>query len=170
MVGYSRDSTLYRIDRGTKIGVDPDGRPNDFTILAIASLSPGWVSRGVSPAATLGVFTNTSGGLTFQAATTDWPTCVPTDRTVECITRNVLNRLQLRSARLVGPVPQEEDMGIAPLTEGKISAIYVDLGRLTEQGDAADDLAFDWRAVGCDVVGKADGPVLWIRPQRTNLS
>jgi hypothetical protein len=164
VVGYECDSTLYRLDRGARIGVDPDGRPNNFTILAAASLSPGWVSGRVSPLATMGIFTNTSGGLTFQAATTDWPICVPIDDTVERITRNVLDRLQLRSARLVGPVPQEEDMGMAPVTEGKVSAVYVDLGRLVEE-QGTDELAFDWDVVGCDVVGKAAGPVLWIRPR-----
>ena len=55
-------------------------------------------------------------------------------------------------------------MGIAPVTEGKISAVYLDLGRLVEH-ERADDLAFDWDVVGCDVVGKPDGPVLWIRPR-----
>lgn len=163
VVGYEVDSTLYRIDRGVKIGVDPSWRANGFAILASASLSPGWVARGIAPHATLGMFTNPSGGLTFQAATTDWPICVATDQAVEQITRNVLDRLQLRSARLVGPVPRSEDMGIAPVTEGEVSAIYVDLGRLAGHG-AGRDLAFSWEAAGCDILAGDGTPVLWIRP------
>lgn len=162
VVGYECDSTLFRTERGIKIAVFPDGRANDFAILASASLSPGWVSRGNSHA-TLGLFTNVSGGLTFSASTTDWPICVPTDAVVEQITRNVLDRLGLPSARLVGPISQAEDMGFAPVAEGEVSAIYADVGRLAH--NYGGDLTFGWTASGCDIVGADDGPVLWIRPQ-----
>jgi|SRR5579875_21541 hypothetical protein len=164
VVGYEVDSTLYRMDREAKIGVDPDGRPNGFAILASARLSPGWVTRGRAPHATLGVFTGPSGGLTFQAATTDWPICVSTDTMVEQITRNVLDRLRLPSARLVGPVPRSEDMGIAPAAEGEVSAVYVDLGRLADRG-GGQDLSFSWTAAGCDILCGQGTPALWIRPR-----
>jgi hypothetical protein len=162
VVGYECDSTLFRTERGVKIAVFPDGRANDFAILASASLSPGWVARG-NAQATLGLFTNVSGGLTFSASTTDWPMCVPTDSVVEQITRNVLDRLSLPSARLVGPISQAEDMGFAPATEGEVSAIYADIGRLARDHEA-EELTFDWTASGCDITGDKDGPVIWIRP------
>lgn len=163
VVGYEVDATLFRTDRGTKIAVYADGRANDFAILASADLSPGWVARGGAHA-TLGLFTNASGGMTFSASTTDWPTCVPTDPVVEQITRNVLDRLGLRSTRLVGPLGQAEDMGFAPVTEGELSAVYADVGRLAEQHGTA-DLDFQWTASGCDIAGSDKEPLLWIRPQ-----
>ena len=163
VVGYEVDSTLFRTDRGVKVAVFPDGKANDFAILAAAELSPGWVSRGGAQA-TLGIFTRASGGMTFSASTTDWPICVSIDPVVEQITRNVLDRLGLPAARLVGPVCQAEDMGFSPAAEGELSAVYADVGRLSEQ-HGTDQLEFSWTAAGCDIVGGASSPVLWIRPR-----
>lgn len=162
VVGYECDATLFRTDRGTKVAIFPDGRANDFAILASAELSPGWVTRG-SAQATLGLFTNVSGGVTFSTSTTDWPICVPADPMVEQITRNILDRLGLPSARLVGPVGQAEDMGFTPLGEGELSAVYADIGRLAEQHGTT-DLQFRWTTCGCEIVGSDSDPVLWVRP------
>jgi hypothetical protein len=96
LIGYECDGAEFdRSDLTAGRAVRPtglDGTPEDFTILGVGDTrESGWgVGNG---AATLGLFQRH--GTVFNAATTDWARVMTAghDRTVEQITRNVLDRL-----------------------------------------------------------------------------
>jgi hypothetical protein len=118
LVGYECDGALFTRDsRGVPFPTGEDGTPPDFVILGVGMLSDendgdhhgeGWQfearerqGRG-SRAATMGLYTR--GGIVFTAATTDWTRVLTVNQTVDRITRNVLDRLQSRAVRIVGPL------------------------------------------------------------------
>ena len=168
VLGYEVDGTLYRVENGKKVAVDAGGQAGNFTILGIAVLSEKWVTMGPNPCATMGVMTHSSGGITFQAATTDWPMYVDSDATIGQITRNVIERLSLKSVALVGPVPNDEDAGLPSAVEGETCVVYADLGGLWDCF-GEEGLRFEWSAAGGDVVGISNGPVLRVRPSSEGL-
>lgn len=120
LVGYECDGALFTRDsRGLPFPTGEDGTPSDFVILGVGTLADGdaddpgegWQfeareSQGRGPrAATMGLYTR--GGIVFTAATTDWTRVLTVNQTVDRITRNVLDRLQSRAVRIVGPLSGE---------------------------------------------------------------
>lgn len=89
---------------GIAHGAGAKGTPSSFTILGTARLGEGWSVRSSAPLATMGIYGAPSGGIVFQGATTDWPLTLD-DPNVARVTANVLDRLALPSARLIGPLP-----------------------------------------------------------------
>jgi hypothetical protein len=99
---YETSGVDYTLDNcGNPVPTGADGTPSTYVILALADLSF-WATPGN---AALGIFTHPrSGGMVFNAATTDWARgfeiCVSSGdlfRTVTAkITRNVIDRLLMR--------------------------------------------------------------------------
>jgi hypothetical protein len=118
LVGYECDGALFtRDNQGFLIATGEDGTPSNFVILGIGMLAgpdanagpgEGWhfelrEDQNHGPhAATLGLYTNR--GIVFTAATTDWARVLPLNQHVDRITRNVLNRLNSRAVRIIGPL------------------------------------------------------------------
>ena len=163
LLGYEVDGTAYREQGSTKIAIDSEGRQSGFTILAAGPLSPGWVTRAPKPCATMGFMTSQSGGMTFVGSTTDWPMYVGSDPIVGRITRNVIDQLRVPSVRIVGPVAQAEDAGLAQLVEGRECAVWVDLASLHDRV-GANGLQLQWTVAGAEILGPADTPVLRLKP------
>jgi hypothetical protein len=105
LIGYEVDGAAYRRHNGRIIATGEKGTPRDFLILGIAELGEGWVASEPNAAATMGMHVSPQGGIVFQAATTDWPILVPRNQHVEKITRNIVQRLRLPTARIIGPLP-----------------------------------------------------------------
>lgn len=111
LIGYECDGAAFAYDDdGVAHATGIDGSPSSFIILGLAILDPvnedfhalrmgHWNCPQREPdirsprAATMGVYT--ANGTVFTAATTDWPVIVGrgSDKNVDLITRNVLNRL-----------------------------------------------------------------------------
>jgi hypothetical protein len=139
-----------------------DGTPREFAILGVAELTASWMTPTSNPAATMGMLTSPGGGITFQGATTDWPILAPVDEQVGRITRNVLDRLALRSVRVLGPLPARAGRMLA--TVGETSSFHVDLAPL-----GADDHGCVWQVAGADLVD-SNGPLARVRfPPRPGL-
>src|SRR5205085_4442168 len=134
-----------------------DGTPRDFAILGVAELGERWSSGASHPAATMGVFRSPRGVTVFQGATTDWPIVAPIDDQVGRITRNVLDRLALRSVRVIGPLPARGGRMVAAV--GETASFHVDLAGLSG-GEAEREV--DWSPAGAELV-EAAGPVARVR-------
>jgi len=104
LIGYECDGTPVVWRGGIAHGAGAKGTPSSFTILGTARLGEGWSVRSSAPLATMGIYGAPSGGIVFQGATTDWPLTLD-DPNVARVTANVLDRLALPSARLIGPLP-----------------------------------------------------------------
>jgi hypothetical protein len=139
------------------------GTPRDFTILGIAELGEGWVAGKTNAAATMGLYVSPQGGVVFQGATTDWPILVPRNAHVGAITRNIVDRLRLPSARIIGPLPHRAGRMLA--TVGETVSFHVDTGRF---GDAK-TLRCDWQVVGAETL-ESTGLLLRVRmPDRVGF-
>ncbi len=100
IVGYECDGCEFVWQEGLPVPTGRFGTPDNFTILGTcpARWHPddsvwyeGW-EQGRTGAATMGLYER--GGTVFTAATTDWSHGLAGgDRAVQCITRNVLDRL-----------------------------------------------------------------------------
>lgn len=119
LIGYECDGAAFTCDDDGVAHVSGvDGSPSTFLILGIAVLEPvnddfhvpragHWNCPRREPgitsprAATMGVYT--ANGTVFTAATTDWPVVVGqgSDKNVDRITRNVLNKLMGRPRKSV---------------------------------------------------------------------
>jgi hypothetical protein len=154
LVGYECDGADFARRHGVALPTGVDGTPRDFAILGIAELGERWSSRVSRAAATMGVFTSPRGGTVFQGATTDWPIVAPLDPCVGRITRNVLDRLGLRSARVLGPLPARGGRMLAAV--GETVSFHADAASI------AGELDFAWRAGGGELVDAA-GPVARVR-------
>ncbi len=163
LLGYEVDGTTFRENGDQKIALDSEQRPSAFTILAAGPLSPGWVTHSLKPCATMGFMTSRSGGMSFAGSTTDWPMYVGSDPIVGQITRNVIERFQLASVRIVGPVAQAEDGGLASVVEDQECATWVDVATLDERVGTA-GLEIEWAVAGGEILGRSDAPVLRLRP------
>jgi hypothetical protein len=147
LVGYECDGAHFVRKHGWAQATGRHGTPSTFFILGLAELSSDWQMTLVDrPAATMGTYTSPRGGIVFQAATTDWPMAVGRNSVVAQITMNVLNRLRLPSARLVGPLPPRFGRAVAAV--GEISSFHVDT-----DGLAGSNLHYDWEAAGATVLG-----------------
>lgn len=127
LVGYECDGALFSHDnQGFPIPTGADGTPNNFVILGIGQLADGdafaspdkgWQfelreNQNHGPrAATMGLYTRR--GIVFTAATTDWARLLPINKDVDRITRNVLDRLQSRAVRIIGPLSSIGGDGLA---------------------------------------------------------
>jgi hypothetical protein len=118
LIGYECDGALFSHDsQGFPIPTGADGTPNNFVILGVGQLADG--NAFASPdrkwqfeprenqnhehrAAIMGLYTRR--GIVFTAATTDWARVLLVNKDVDRITHNVLNRLQSRAVRIVGPL------------------------------------------------------------------
>ena len=145
LIGYEVDGAAYRRKAGNAIATGEGGTPRDFVILGVAELREGWVASKADAAATMGMYVGPRGGIVFQGATTDWPILVPRNRHVEKITRNVIDRLRLPSARIVGPLPARAGRMLAAV--GETISFHVDTGPL-----GAADLECQWTVAGARVV------------------
>ena len=100
IVGYETDGCLTRLEGGFLVPTGEDGTPPDFTILATAPAATGdeGIPTNQNGLATMGLRQISSGGMVFNAATTDWchglyPEAPWNDAFVPIITKNVLNRM-----------------------------------------------------------------------------
>ncbi len=155
LVGYECDGAPYVRKNGWVQTAGKHGTPPTFFVLGLAELGPGWqFTLGDRPAATMGLYTSPRGGIVFQAATTDWPMVVARNKTVERITANVLNRLQLRSVRIVGPLPPRFGRPIAAV--GDLASFHVDAVGLPNR----ERLRYEWEVAATQLQtadrGRAD--------------
>jgi hypothetical protein len=157
LVGYEADGAAFVRRDGRAVPTGEGGTPASFVILGVAELGEGWVRSSPRAAATMGLYTTPGGGVVFQAATTDWPIVVPRDPRVARVTRNVLDRLRLRGAPVVGPLPHQGGRMVA--VEGQPATFHVDAAGL---GPLA-ALGFAWDVAGGEAA-RRDGPVLAVRP------
>jgi hypothetical protein len=86
IVGYETDGAQLVPGASPPIVSGADGCPAAFQVLATAPASSGTATMGII---------ERENGTVFNAATTDWCHGLGTDPVVECITRNVLNRLSV---------------------------------------------------------------------------
>jgi hypothetical protein len=156
LVGYECDGADFRILDGKAFATGRYGTPPSFFILGVARLSSGWHTFRLDAAATMGIYTSLSGGIVFQGATTDWPMAVPRNRTVATITSNVLDRLCLRSVRVLGPLPGYAGRMLAE--ESEMATFVVDTSRLPENRT----VKFSWHVSGAETV-HGDSPSLDVR-------
>ncbi len=163
LVGYECDGAFYQIRDGYAFATGVKGTPSTFYILGLARLGSGWHTFRSGAAATMGTFTSVGGGIVFQGATTDWPMSVPRNRTVAAITRNVLNRLSLRSVRILGPLP-----GYA----GRMLAAAGDIATFVADGSTLpmdSKLTYEWQASGSNPI-RSDSPTFSIAvPSRRQI-
>ena len=156
LIGYEVDGASFRRRGGRAIASGEMGTPRDFTILGVAELRDGWVASRANAAATMGMYVTPRGGIVFQGATTDWPILVPRNRHVEAITRNVIDRLRLPSARILGPLPHRAGRMLACV--GETVSLHVDTGAF----DGADVLRCTWSVAGARIVEEA-GAMIRVR-------
>ncbi|HEX7831116.1 MAG TPA: N,N-dimethylformamidase beta subunit family domain-containing protein [Thermoanaerobaculia bacterium] len=85
--GGEVDGVLFNCDAaGFPDAVDgSDATPHNYEILASVPATAGF--------GTIGLYTNSAGGVVFNAGTQDWARALTTDPIVRTITRNVLDRL-----------------------------------------------------------------------------
>jgi hypothetical protein len=154
LVGYECDGAPYVRKHGWVQTNGRHGTPPTFFVLGLAELGPGWqFTIADRPAATMGVYTSPAGGIVFQGATTDWPMVVARNKIVQQITKNVLNRLKLRSARIVGPLPPR--FGRAVAAAGDLASFHVDVAELPFN----DRLEYDWNVGGAQLLVADHGRV-----------
>jgi hypothetical protein len=155
LLGYECDGAEYRRRAdGLAVPTGAQGTPESFFILGIAELGPGWSTWKPHAAATMGIFTTPRGGIVFQGATTDWPMLVPRNAHVDRITRNVLDRLQLRSVPVLGPLPTRGGRMLA--AAGETVSLHADTAHLGRAG-----LKCEWRAAGGELAA-VDGAAVSI--------
>ena len=155
LVGYECDGADFSMKDGLAIATGRQGTPSTFFILGIAELSAGWASAAPRPAATMGVYTSNAGGIVFQGATTDWPMVVGRNKEGARITRNDLDSLRLRAARILGPLPGTA--GRLLVEEGATATFLVDISGISSK----DGLHYSWSVSGGDIAG--DVPTLDIQ-------
>ena len=155
LLGYECDGAEFtRRADGLAVVTGAQGTPGTFFILGIAELGPGWSRYKPGAAATMGIFTTPRGGIVFQGATTDWPMLVPRNSQVARITANVIDRLQLRSVPVLGPLPTRGGRMLAAAHETvSVHADTAHLGRA--------ELTCEWSVAGAELAS-ADGAVAWI--------
>jgi hypothetical protein len=163
LIGYEVDGAAFRRKDGRAVVTGELGTPRDFTILGIAELGEGWVAGKTNAAATMGLYVSPQGGVVFQGATTDWPILVPRNAHVGAITRNIVDRLRLPSARIIGPLPHRAGRMLAAV--GETVSFHVDTGRF---GDA-NTLRCDWQVAGAETL-ESTGLLLRVRmPDRVDF-
>lgn len=150
LIGYEVDGVGFRRRGRHAVANGEVGTPPGFTILGLAELGPGWAAARRDAVATMGLYVTPQGGIVFQGATTDWPAVVPRNRHVAAVTRNVVERLRLPSARVVGPLPHVGGRMVAEV--GREATFHVDLGPFDE------DVESRWLVAGA-VLLDTQGPV-----------
>lgn len=132
LIGYEVDGLRYRLRNGFAVPAAGAGVHDSFFILGTAELTPGWVARQREANAVMGTFTSDRGGIVFQAATTDWVLNLLENPITERITANVLDRLQLLSVPVIGPLPAIEEPigGRCFAAEGRDAAFHADVSGL----------------------------------------
>jgi hypothetical protein len=146
LIGYEVDGAAFRRKNGRAIATGAKGTPRDFVILGIAELGENWVASEANAAATMGIYVSPQGGIVFQAATTDWPILVPRNRHVGRITRNIVERLHLPAARIIGPLPARAGRMLAAV--GETVSFHVDTTRIA----VAERFTFEWEIAGATLV------------------
>ena len=158
LIGYEVDGADYTDDeRGLAVPTGRRGGPSNFFILGIAPLGPGWVNFQPHAAATMGIYSSPRGGIVFTGGTTDWPIVVARNEQVAAITRNVLDRLRLRSARVIGPLPTRGGRMLA--AEGETKQFQVDVSDRV----ASSDLEHEWVVAGAEPIGSLDQRVIAVK-------
>jgi hypothetical protein len=186
LVGYECDGALFtRDNQGFLIPTGEDGTPSNFVILGVGMLAGASVNTNLDKswrfelrenqsraphAATMGLYSNR--GIVFTAATIDWTRVLPLNQHVDRITRNILNRLNSRAVRIIGPLsggggdrptvvssrgPDEDknveaqsQTGGPPNQTGTTTRFQVDTTGLPEQ----QKLKYKWTISGGDVLAQ----------------
>lgn len=162
LLGYECDGADFSRRHGIAVPTGSDGTPREFAILGVAKLTERWSSGVSHPAATMGILTSPRGGTVFQGATTDWPIVACLDSQVGRITQNVVDRLSLRSVRVLGPLPARGGRMVA--TAGETPTFHVDVAAL-----GGGEFEFEWCAGGAELV-EAAGVVARVRlPEQPGL-
>ena len=99
----------------------------------------------------MAIFTTQAGGTVFEGATTDWPIVAPRNPQVGQITRNVLDRLALRSVRVIGPLPGRG--GRMRTRVGETARFHVDVGPL----GPVDGFGYRWTVGGAQLTDGGGG-------------
>ena len=145
LLGYECDGAEFdRRADGLAVATGAQGTPETFFILGVAELGPGWSRYKPGAAATMGIFTTPRGGVVFQGATTDWPMLVPRNAHVARVTRNVLDRLSLRSVPVLGPLPTRGGRMLA--AQGETVSLHADTAGLGREG-----LTCEWSVAGAEI-------------------
>jgi hypothetical protein len=153
LIGYEVDGAAFVRRKGLALATGENGTPESFFILGVAELTPGFVKSSPHNAATMGVYTSHGGGIVFQGACTDWPILVPRNKKVAQITRNVIDRLRLRSLRVLGPLPHIGGRTLAVTSQtARFQADAAGLGSL-------DSLEFEWQVEGGSPE-RTEGPLI----------
>jgi hypothetical protein len=163
LVGYEADGAVYVRKHGVAVATGEGGTPASFVILGLAELGDGWVKSATHGAATMGVYTSVGGGIVFNAATTDWPRLLSRSGQVERISRNVLERLSLRSVRVVGPLPTLGGRMLG--VEGETTRFHADAAELAGR----ERLRYEWRVAGATATAGGESGVEVTMPSPPGL-
>ncbi len=156
LIGYEVDGCAFRRHAGRVFPTGEGGTPRDFLILGLAELGDGWVASRAGATATMGMHVGPRGGIVFQGATTDWPILVPRNAQVAAITRNVVARMRLPAARVIGPLPHRAGRMLVACSE--TVTFHVDSARF----GLPSRLAYRWEVTGATLVEQA-GPLVRVR-------
>jgi|GEM_PF-1346735 len=98
VAGLEVDGALYNCNTNGDI-LGPDGSDGTPLNLHIIAETPATEGHGI-----IGYYTNSAGGMVFNAGSQEWATGLATDPVVQQITRNVLNRLGTGQPEVYDPV------------------------------------------------------------------
>ena len=137
VIGYETDGVrLERASNPPRLSEHRRGGSGGRVLLALASLSAGWVAGQEQANAAIMIRTAPSGGMVFSVGTTDWPLALAADGPVAQITANVVGRLASRALLIRGPAcPGGEYIGDGELVgAGQRVDWYIDGGQSTSLG------------------------------------
>jgi hypothetical protein len=120
--------------------------PGTFAVLGFAEVGEGWHRASLGSVVAMGTYTAPSGGMVFQAATTDWALCLGEGSAVAKVTENVLDRLRLPTIAIIGPLPTIG--GELHAISRKVSELSADISRLSAEELAA--TTFHWHVTGVE--------------------
>ena len=157
LIGYEVDGAAFRRKDGRAVVTGEMGTPRDFVILGIAELGEGWVAGKANAAATMGLYVSPQGGVVFQGGDDRLADPGAAQHACRTITRNIVDRLRLPSARIIGPLPHRAGRMLAAV--GETVSFHVDTGRF---GDAARRCAANGRSPVRTSL-ESDGPLLRVQ-------
>lgn len=136
IIGYEVDGVAIQRGVGTPRLSEHHRGATGRVLLALASLSGGWVSGYGQANAAMMFRTASSGGMVFSVGTTDWSLALETDPAVSTITGNVVRRLARPSLCIRGPVCHDGEYLEDPDVIGPALAVgwHLDGGQATALG------------------------------------
>jgi hypothetical protein len=156
VIGYETDGVqLERASSPPRLSEHRKGGGGGRVLLALATLSEGWVAGQEQANAAIMIRTAPSGGMVFSVGTTDWPLGLAAGGPVAQITANVIRRLANRALLIHGPVCAEgEYVGEGEMIgAGQEVSWYVDGGQSASLGLTPPE----WDITGGELIATGSG-------------